>query len=238
MGGGGVLKRLFDAVGAALLLLLLAGVFAAVAIAIKIDSRGPVFFRSRRVGLNGREFGMLKFRKMVDGAGGPPLTDADDPRFTRVGRRLSRSKLDELPQIWNVLKGQMSLVGPRPEDPAFVDLWRDEHPAILRVRPGMTGLSQLAFAREAEVLDPNDRVRDYIERVAPQKVALDDLYAEHHNLRKDMGILGWTTLVVLFDRDVAVHRVTGKLNVRRRPELERALDQRQTRDQRQTEVEA
>ena len=149
---GSAFKRLVDLVIAGVLIALLAPVFALLAVAIKCDSRGPVFFRCRRVGLNGTEFSMLKFRKMHDGARGPALTSADDARFTRLGRWLARSKVDELPQLWNVLVGQMSLVGPRPEHPSFTRFDPSGFAEVFRVRPGMTGLSQLAFAREADVL--------------------------------------------------------------------------------------
>src|SRR5215210_218333 len=122
----GAAKRTLDVVVSALFLVLLAPLIVLIAIAIKVDSRGPVFYRCRRIGYHGCEFAMLKFRKMVADAAGPALTVASDPRFTSIGRLLARTKLDELPQLWNVLKGQMSLVGPRPEDPAFVALYRSE----------------------------------------------------------------------------------------------------------------
>lgn len=210
-------KRLLDMVGAALLLIVLLPLFVLVAAAVKLDSRGPVFYRCRRVGLGGREFAMVKFRKMRDDAAGPPLTIGSDSRFTRVGRLLARTKLDELPQLWNVLRGDMSLVGPRPEDVAFVAIHRAAYDEILRVRPGISGLSQLAFAREADVLDERDAVRHYVERLLPQKVRMDILYARRRSLRMDARILFWTLAAVVMRRDVAVHRGTGELNLRRRP---------------------
>jgi lipopolysaccharide/colanic/teichoic acid biosynthesis glycosyltransferase len=187
-----------------------------VAVAIKLDSPGPVFFRCRRVGRSGRPFGMLKFRKMHDGARGPGLTATEDSRFTRVGRVLARSKLDELPQLWNVLRGQMSLVGPRPEDPSFVATRPDDFAPILSVRPGITGLSQLAFANESAILDPDDRVRDYLDRILPQKMGLDCLYACRRTLAMDLRILFWTAVAVGLRREVAVHRGTGRTTLRRR----------------------
>src|SRR5947209_12082227 len=113
-------KRLSDVVFSGLLLLVLLPALLLIALAIKLDSRGPVFYRVRRVGYRGRTFAMLKFRKLHHGAAGGPLTAAGDPRLTRVGRILTRTRLDELPQLWDVLRGRMSLVGPRPEDPGFV----------------------------------------------------------------------------------------------------------------------
>jgi lipopolysaccharide/colanic/teichoic acid biosynthesis glycosyltransferase len=209
-------KRLLDLVVAAVVLLLVSPVFALVAVAIKLDSRGPVFFRCRRVGFRGKELAMLKFRKMQDSASGVALTLADDGRFTRIGKWLAKTKLDELPQLWNVLKGEMTLVGPRPEDAEFVELRRSDYDVILSVKPGITGLCQLAFAKEGEILDPDDRVTSYVSRLLPQKAALDRLYAEHRSLLMDVKILFWTALAVLARRDVAVHRSTGRLS-RRQP---------------------
>jgi lipopolysaccharide/colanic/teichoic acid biosynthesis glycosyltransferase len=215
-------KRLVDVVASAALLVLLFPVIAVVAVAIKVESRGSVFFRCRRVGLGGCEFQMLKFRKMYDGASGPPLTLSSDVRLTRVGRVLASTKLDELPQLWNVLKGEMSLVGPRPEDLALVELGGADQSMILKVKPGITGLSQLAFAKESEILDREDRISDYVNRLLPQKTALDRLYARRRSMRMDLGILAWTAVAVLFRRDVAVHRETGKLCARRRPREDEA----------------
>jgi lipopolysaccharide/colanic/teichoic acid biosynthesis glycosyltransferase len=204
---------------AGLLLLLAAPVFLVIAVAIKWDSSGPVFFRCERIGLHGREFAMLKFRKMHDGAGGPALTSVDDARFTRLGHWLARSKLDELPQLVNVIAGRMSLVGPRPEHPSFARFEPSGFAHVLAVRPGMTGLSQLAFAREADVLRPEDRITDYVHRVLPQKVALDRLYVERWSPLLDLRILAWTFVAVLLRRDVAVNRETGRLGRRHREGL-------------------
>jgi lipopolysaccharide/colanic/teichoic acid biosynthesis glycosyltransferase len=210
-------KRAFDAVVSAALLLVALPVVAAVAVAIKLEDRGPVFYRSRRLGEEGRELRMLKFRKMRRDADGPPLTAADDDRFTRIGRFLALSKLDEVPQLWNVLRGEMSLVGPRPEDPTFVAMHPAEFAAIARVKPGVTGLCQLAFAKEGRILDAGDRVRDYAERLLPQKIAIDLFYAHRRSFLFDVRILAWTAVAVLLRKDVAVHRATGRLTLRRRP---------------------
>jgi lipopolysaccharide/colanic/teichoic acid biosynthesis glycosyltransferase len=208
---------MFDIVFATALLIVLAPVLLGLMIAVKLDSRGPVFYRCRRAGLRGREFAMLKLRKMYDGARGPVLTAADDRRFTRVGRFLARTKLDEIPQLWNVLKGEMSVVGPRPEDPTFVERRRREFEPVLSVRPGITGLSQLAFAQEPDILDPENRETDYERRILPQKLHIDRLYAERRSIGKDVEILYWTAAAVLFRKAVAVHRSDGKLTRRRRP---------------------
>jgi lipopolysaccharide/colanic/teichoic acid biosynthesis glycosyltransferase len=208
------LKRALDLFVAVTLLLLLAPVIAILAVAIKVESRGPVFYRCRRVGRYGADLAMLKFRKMHDGATGPALASTDDERFTRLGWFLARTKLDEVPQLWNVLRGQMSLVGPRPEDPSFIALYRDEFEHILSVKPGMTGYCQLAFARESEILDENDRERHYVERILPQKVALDCLYASGRSFVVDLKVLWWTAMAVVLSREVAVNRETGKLGRR------------------------
>jgi lipopolysaccharide/colanic/teichoic acid biosynthesis glycosyltransferase len=212
---GSVAKRALDLVLALVLLVLTAPLFAVVALVIKIDSRGPVFYRCRRVGFRGREIAMLKFRKMHDGATGPALTAAEDDRFTDFGRFLARSKLDELPQLWNVLKGEMSFVGPRPEDMTFVAEHPEGYARILQVKPGMTGLCQLAFANEAAILDDGDRVGDYVSRVLPQKIALDTLYASRRSLYLDVRILLWTAVVVLAHWNLSVDWTSTRLSIRR-----------------------
>ena len=214
---------MLDVVLATLFLVILAPLLVVIAVAIKLDSRGPVLYRCRRAGRHGAEFGMLKFRKMYDGADGPALSAAHDARFTRVGRVLARAKLDEIPQLLNVLLGQMSVVGPRPEDPFFVALAPAKFATVLEVQPGITGLSQLAFARESEILDPADRVGHYVQAILPQKLALDTLYATKRSIRMDLLILGWTALAVLGRRDVAVNRENGKLTRRVRKQVQQPL---------------
>jgi lipopolysaccharide/colanic/teichoic acid biosynthesis glycosyltransferase len=214
------LKRAIDIALAGSLLVLASPVIAVLAIAIRVESRGPAIYRCRRVGRNGRGLQMLKFRKMRDGAAGPALCAPDDARFTRLGGFLASTKLDELPQLWNVVKGEMSLVGPRPEDPRFVELHRDSYDDILSVRPGITGLSQIAFARESEVLDPDDRVGHYTRAILPQKIRMDRFYAEQRSLSMDMRIIWWTLRAVAAKCEVAVHRETGRLGKRvRRQEV-------------------
>jgi lipopolysaccharide/colanic/teichoic acid biosynthesis glycosyltransferase len=213
----GAAIRLFDGFAAVLLLLLLAPVIAATAVAIKVDSSGPVFYRCRRAGYGGSPFAMLKFRKMTDGAEGPPLTAPGDERFTRFGRFLAQSKLDEIPQLWNVVRGEMSLVGPRPEDLSFVELHRSDLQPVLAVKPGITGLSQLVFVRESEILDPDDRVGDYLGRILPQKIQMDALYAAKRSLLLNLRILVWTAVVMFSQREVAVYRESGGVGVRQRP---------------------
>jgi lipopolysaccharide/colanic/teichoic acid biosynthesis glycosyltransferase len=212
------LKRIFDMTVAAFILVLTAPVTAVVALAIWLDDRGPIFYRCERFGANGRKLYVLKFRKMRQGAAGPRLTSTNDERFTDVGRFLARTKLDELPQLWNVLRGQMSLVGPRPEDPEFVEMYPDDFAEIAQVLPGVTGLCQLAFAKEAEIIDGDDRVRTYTERYLPAKLKIDRMYVEQRSFLFDLKIIVWTALVLL-RKDVAVHRQTGDLSLRRRRPL-------------------
>jgi lipopolysaccharide/colanic/teichoic acid biosynthesis glycosyltransferase len=209
-------KRSFDIIVALALLVVTALPLLVIALAVKLDSRGPVLYRVRRVGYRGRPLLMLKFRKMYRDAGGIPLTAHADPRLTRVGAVLVRTRLDELPQLWDVLRGRMSIIGPRPEDPYFVQLHAESYDRILSVRPGITGLSQLAFAEEHHILDQDDLVTDYVDRILPQKVGLDVLYSDCHRLRMDVGVLCWTAAAVVLGRQVAVHRSTGTLSLRKR----------------------
>jgi lipopolysaccharide/colanic/teichoic acid biosynthesis glycosyltransferase len=196
-------KRLFDLLGAGLGLLLLSPLMLAIAAAIKLDSRGPVFFRQQRVGRHGVPFFIHKFRTMVADAPqrGLALTVGDDLRITRVGRWLRRTRLDELPQFIDVLAGHMSLVGPRPEVPQYVA----HYPSALReralsVRPGITDPSSLLYLDEAEQLArAADPEREYIEVILPRKLQCAADYADRANLRSDLGVL-WRTLRLLMQR--------------------------------------
>jgi lipopolysaccharide/colanic/teichoic acid biosynthesis glycosyltransferase len=221
---GTALKRTIDLVGATFLLVLLSPLLVTVAVAIWLDSGRPIFYRCRRVGTHGQELQMLKFRKMRQDASGPRLTTAHDPRFTRVGRLLARTKIDELPQLWHVVRGEMSLVGPRPEDPHYVGLHADAYEEILRVKPGITGLTQLAFADEANVLGSGNPNGAYLNRLLPQKVMLDRLYATARSNSMDLSILYWTLLAVGLRRPVSVHRATGGLSPRRRNDVSSAAE--------------
>jgi lipopolysaccharide/colanic/teichoic acid biosynthesis glycosyltransferase len=186
-------KRLFDLLGASLALLLLSPLMLAIAATIKLDSRGPVFFRQQRVGRHGVLFRIHKFRSMVADAPlrGPALTVGADARITRVGHWLRRTRLDELPQLIDVLAGHMSLVGPRPEVPMYVA----HYPAALReralsVRPGITDPSSLLYLHESEQLArAADPEREYIEVILPRKLQCAADYASKANLRSDLVVL-------------------------------------------------
>ena len=207
-------KRLLDLVLSLLLLIGLLPVIALLALAVKVESRGPIFYRCRRVGLGGCEFRMLKFRKMHRNATGPMLTAANDKRFTRLGSFLARTKLDELPQFWNVIRGDMSLVGPRPEDSSFVAFDPRGYVETLKIRPGITGLSQLAYVRESELLNGPDPVRSYVESVLPQKIAIDRLYVARRTISLDARILFWT-IAAIFGVEVSIDSTSSRVSIRR-----------------------
>lgn len=209
-------KLVLDISIALVLLVVMAPLLLLVVVAIQIESPGSPIYRARRVGYRGRPLNVLKFRKMAHDAKGLPLTLAGDPRLTRVGAFMTRTRIDELPQLWNVVRGQMSLVGPRPEDPRFVALHTDDYDAILSVRPGITGWSQLAFAAETRILDELDPVAHYVDVLLPAKVRLDRMYAQRPRLRSDMATIGWTVLAIICRVEVAVDRKSGRMRRRRR----------------------
>jgi lipopolysaccharide/colanic/teichoic acid biosynthesis glycosyltransferase len=202
-------KRLFDLAISVPLLVLLLPLMAVLGLVIKLETPGPILYRCRRVGLGGREFEMLKFRKMHEDAKGLALTSARDDRLTRVGALLACTKLDELPQLWNVIRGQMSLVGPRPEDPSFVGVHPAGYAEILRIRPGIAGLAQLVYARESRLLDGPELLQHYIQSLLPHKVAIDCLYVARRSIGLDVRILLWT-LLVLFGIPAAVDPITAR----------------------------
>jgi lipopolysaccharide/colanic/teichoic acid biosynthesis glycosyltransferase len=182
-------ERAFDLAVAVLLLPVLAVVGAAISLAIYLDSPGPVIFRSHRVGRGGREFEMLKFRKMRRDSPIHPITLHNDERFTPIGRFLAATRLDELPQFINVLRGDMRLVGPRPELGCFVTEFPDEYAEILTVTPGITGNAQLLFFNERWLLTGSDPHNVYSEHVLPAKIEIDIAYARSHSLAGDAALL-------------------------------------------------
>jgi lipopolysaccharide/colanic/teichoic acid biosynthesis glycosyltransferase len=182
---------------------------AALAVAVRIESRGAPIYSAPRVGEGGRPFTCYKIRSMVtDQAPGQRLTRAEDPRVTRVGRLLRKTHLDELPQLWNIALGQMRFVGPRPEDPHFVDFEQPVHRLVFNARPGITGLSQLLNADEETRLVDADPERAYREVILPRKLELDAAYLRHRSTRMDLWILAQTPRAVLG------HRVTLPASVR------------------------
>jgi len=194
-----MLKRAFDLLASALGLIILSPLLALIALLIRLASPGPILYRARRVGRGGREFTLHKFRSMVLGAekNGPGITAADDPRITPVGRILRRTKLDELPQLWNVLRGDMSLVGPRPEDPRYVAFYTPAQSRVLDVRPGITSLASIEYRHEEEGLRCDGCEERYIQEVMPAKLAIDLRYVEQATLPGDIVII-LRTLLALF----------------------------------------
>jgi lipopolysaccharide/colanic/teichoic acid biosynthesis glycosyltransferase len=194
-------KRMFDFAIAAVALLLAAPLMAVIAVAIKCDSPGPVLFRQERVGRAGRIFRIRKFRTMVADAParGPALTVGDDARITHVGHFLRRSKLDELPQLLDVVAGEMSLVGPRPELPQYVALYPPALRAkVLALRPGITDPVSLALADETALLaSAADPEREYVEVILPRKLSAAADYAEHSTLVTDLKIIALTLRMLL-----------------------------------------
>jgi len=193
-------KRLFDVLAAACGLLLLAPVLFAIALWIRLDSPGPALFRQRRVGRHGRLFDIYKFRTMADRPDdGRQLTVGADPRITRAGRFLRRTKLDELPQLLNVLEGTMSLVGPRPEVPRYVDRYPPAvRQTVLSVAPGITDLAAILFKDENDILGhAPDPERAYVETILPVKLEYYQRYVRERSFWLDLHILFRTLAAIL-----------------------------------------
>jgi lipopolysaccharide/colanic/teichoic acid biosynthesis glycosyltransferase len=192
------MKRLFDIAISLAGLSLLAVPFAIIALAIKVSSRGTVFYRQKRMGRGGRPFWLYKFRSMRNAEGGAQVTVDGDPRITAVGRVLRRWKLDELPQLYNILRGDMSVIGPRPEVERFVQRYTREQRLVLEQNPGLAGLAQLVYPHEADLLrgcdDPEEAYARYL---LPRKLAVDLEYGERRTFWSDMRLLGELALLVL-----------------------------------------
>lgn len=198
-----MVKRLFDLIVALVSLIVLAPLLLIVGLLIKLDSPGPVFYRGDRIGKGGVPFKMYKLRTMVTSADrmGSALTHSGDSRITRVGRILRNWKIDEFPQLLNILRGEMSVVGPRPESPGYVEYYTPEQRQVLQVKPGMTGLTQVRFRHEETLLSYCANVEeDYIEKIMPQKLALDLEYIENQSLLLDVQLI-IQTFLCLFKAD-------------------------------------
>jgi lipopolysaccharide/colanic/teichoic acid biosynthesis glycosyltransferase len=185
-------KRLYDLFFSAVGLILLSPLLLIIALAVKLSDRGPIFYRQRRIGQFGLPFFIWKFRTMVSNADaiGPSVTSNNDPRITPLGRLLRRTKVDELPQLWNVLRGEMSLVGPRPEVARYVEHYSREQRAILRHKPGITDLASLRFRNEESLLKNSTATEQfYIDHCLPRKLKLNQEYAEKANLLTDTWII-------------------------------------------------
>ena len=198
------MKRLFDIVVSGIGLILLSWLFLILAIAIKIDSPGGVFFRGPRVGKNGKTFRIFKFRSMIpdcEGKGKWNVGD-DDDRITRMGHFLRKTKLDEIPQLINVFIGNMSFVGPRPELQVYVDMYTDEEKPILDLKPGITDYASMANIAQFEVFTKaEDSDEAYLKYVRPLKLKLQLYYRYHHSFFGDIRIIFWTVYKVIFKSD-------------------------------------
>ena len=205
------MKRAFDLIFSAVGLVLLAPLLVALAFLVKLGTRGPVFYRGVRVGWREKPFRIFKFRTMVVDAEklGGASTPGDDPRVTPVGRLLRKYKLDELPQLFNVMKGEMSLVGPRPQVPWAVAQYTQDERAVLHVRPGITDYASVRFRDEGEILRGSQNPdKDYFEKIHPEKMRLSLEYIRKQSLRLDCQILAMTVAAVIFSprRGNSVHK--------------------------------
>jgi lipopolysaccharide/colanic/teichoic acid biosynthesis glycosyltransferase len=197
------MKRLFDILASAIGLILISPILIAAAIAVRLGSPGPVLFRQERIGQGRRPFLILKFRTMVQNAPqlGGAITFGNDPRITGIGRVLRKTKLDEIPQLFNVLRGDMSLVGPRPEVGHYVDMFREDYNTVLKVRPGITDLASIKYRDEAAILgraaDPED---EYVRVVLPEKIRLAKEYVARQSLWLDLTIIFGTVCRIVCDQ--------------------------------------
>ncbi len=186
------MKRLFDIFFSFIGILILLPLFAVVAILIKIDSKGSVFFRQERIGKNLRPFRIYKFRTMtVDAENrGPQITVGGDKRITKIGKILRNNKIDELPQLINILKGEMSFVGPRPEVRKYVELYKPDYEKLLQTRPGITDPASIKYSNEESVLSSSKNwEEDYVKRVLPEKIKLSLQYVDNHNILTDLRLI-------------------------------------------------
>src|SRR5215510_13423213 len=193
------MKRILDIVVSSIGLICLLPLLLVVALLIKLDSTGPVFFRQTRMGMRFRPFQILKFRTMVqDSSTGKSITVGDDPRITRVGWFLRKTKIDELPQLINVLRGEMTFVGPRPEVPQYVELFRKDYEEILKIRPGITDLASIKYRDEAALLGQSKNPEEeYVTRVLPDKISLGKEYIRCSSLAFDLRLIFRTFLKLI-----------------------------------------
>ena len=188
-------RRVVDIVLALSGLAVVAPVMVAIAAVVRLRDGAPVIYRARRVGQHGRQFSLFKFRTMTPVAGSL-VTVWADPRVTPLGRRLRRLKLDELPQLFNVLRGEMSIVGPRPEDPSYVAFYTDEQRRVLSVKPGITGVAALEYADEESLLRGGDWEATYRLEIMPAKLQLELDYVTRRSARTDAALIARTVAVV------------------------------------------
>lgn len=195
-----IIKRIFDFVASFVGCIIISPIYIVIALLIKLDSKGPVFFKQKRVGQFGKEFEILKYRTMVVDAEkiGKQITVGKDSRITKIGHILRKYKLDELPQLFNVLKGDMSLVGPRPEVPKYVELYNDKEREVLNVKPGITDFASIEYRDENELLGTVENPEEYyIDVIMKHKLKLNLKYINNNNIFIDIGIIFKTILKCL-----------------------------------------
>jgi lipopolysaccharide/colanic/teichoic acid biosynthesis glycosyltransferase len=192
-----MIRRALDLILAAIALALLSVLLALAAVAVKMSSRGPVLYRQERIGRGGRPFLLYKLRTMRDDAGGGQITVTGDARVTAVGRVLRRLKLDEVPQLLNVIAGDMSIIGPRPEVARFVRYYSDEQRRILQYTPGLAGRAQLVYPHESDLLSRSPAPEQtYVAELMPKKIAVDLAYEQRRTLWTDLALMGEVLLLV------------------------------------------
>jgi len=194
-------KRIFDFIASLIGLILLSPFLVIIGVLVKISDKGPVFYRSKRVGQNFKPFYLLKFRTMVVNAEelGPSITKGGDQRITKIGKFLRKTKLDELPQLWNVIKGELSLVGPRPEVEKYISFYKDDYKEILKIKPGITDYAAIKFRNEEEILAKFEDVeKAYIENVLPAKIKLYKTYLGEIGFLTDLKIIFKTLWGITF----------------------------------------
>lgn len=194
------MQRAFDVAVSLIALLVLSPLLALIAIAVKLTSSGPVLYRGPRAGRDGVPFAILKFRTMRTGTAGPAITRGHDSRVTAAGRVLRRWKLDELPQLINVVRGEMSLAGPRPEAPEYVALYSDDERRVLRVRPGITSPASLLYRDEESLLGGDDWHERYVGGIMREKLRVDLVWLERRTFVSDLGLLVRSVLAIFTTR--------------------------------------
>jgi lipopolysaccharide/colanic/teichoic acid biosynthesis glycosyltransferase len=197
-------KRIFDVATSIIGLIVLLPFFIIIAILIKLNDKGPIFYKQKRIGQNFKPFELLKFRTMVVNADkiGPAVTKDGDPRITKIGKFLRKTKLDELPQLWNVIRGDMSIVGPRPEVEKHIQYYENDYKEILKVKPGITDYATIKFRNEEEILSKYDDTESaYIKYVLPEKIKLYKTYIKEISFLTDLKIIFWTLWRIVSKND-------------------------------------
>jgi len=208
-----VFKRSVDITLSGVLLIAAIPLILLAAVLIKLDSEGPVFFRQVRVGCGFKQFYLLKLRTMTHQSSGPVFTLGADPRVTRTGRWLRRCKMDELPQLWHVLRGEMSLVGPRPVVPELTEEFRDDYLRLLEVRPGLTDPAAIKYCQEAEMLAMVPDPLQYFKTVVtPDKLRISEAYLRRANVWRDLGVIARTFVALI--ASLGLNEVTGRYSAR------------------------